>query len=417
MNEDCSYKYLGVLESDQVKQKEMKEKLRNEYKRRVRKVLQSKLNGRNMVQAINTWAVSSLRYSAPFIEWTREELRTMDRMTRKMMTMHKALHPRDSVCRLYLPRKEGGRGLIAVEDCIDLAKLGLERYISESDERLIFAARREIDTPSENEEDFKRRMKMERKAEWKEKALHGQHLRQTENIASKDSWIWLTNGNLKKETEGLLIAAQDQALRTNVIKAKIDKSRDDPKCRMCKEGDESVTHIISQCKKLAQTEYKIRHDNVAKAVHWELCKKNGLDHVDKWYDHEPESVMENEKCKILWDFTIQTDRMIGARRPDITIVNKETRECQLIDIACPGDNKVAEKEDEKIDKYRDLAREVSKLWNVKVAIIPLVIGALGTVPTMLESRIKEIGISIKTAQIQKTVLIGTARILRKVLEI
>ena len=161
---------------------------------------------------------------------------------------------------MYLPRKEGGRGLIAVEDCLDLAKLGLERYISESDERLIIAARREIDTPSENEEDFKRRMKMERKAVWKEKALHGQHLRQTENIASKDSWIWLTNGNLKKETEGLLIAAQDQALRTNVIKAKIDKSRDDPKCRMCKEGDESVTHIISQCKKLAQTEYKIRHD-------------------------------------------------------------------------------------------------------------------------------------------------------------
>ena len=89
----------------------------------------------------------------------------------------------------------------------------------------------------------------------------------------------------------------------------------------------------------------------------------------------------------------------------------------MIDIACPGDSKVAEKEDEKIDKYRDLARKVSKLWNVKVSIIPVVIGALGTVPTLLESRIKEIGISITTAQIQKTVLLGTARIVRKVLEI
>ena len=59
----------------------------------------------------------------------------MDRMKRKMLTMHKALHPRDSVCTLYLPRKTGGRGLIAVEDCIDLAKLGLERYVSQSDER------------------------------------------------------------------------------------------------------------------------------------------------------------------------------------------------------------------------------------------------------------------------------------------
>ena len=124
-------------------------------------------------------------------------------MIRKMMTMHKALHPRDSACRLYLPRKEGWRGLIAVEDCIDLAKLGLERYISQTDERLIIAARREIDTRSKNKDEFKRRMKMERKAEWKEKALHGQHLRQTENIAIGDSWIWLTNGNLKKEAEGL----------------------------------------------------------------------------------------------------------------------------------------------------------------------------------------------------------------------
>ena len=376
-----------------------------------------KLNGRNMVQAINTWAVSVLRYSAPFIEWTREELKTMDRMTRKMLTMHKALHHRDSVCRLYLPRKEGGRGLIAVEDCIDIAKLGLERYLSQSDERLIIAARREKVTSSESEEGFKLRMKMERKSEWKEKALYGQHLRQTENIASRDSWIWLTKGNLKKETECLLMAAQDQALRTNLIKAKIDKSHDDPKCRMCREGDESVTRIISQCKKLAEKEYKTRHDNVAKAVHWELCKKNGLEHAEKWYEHVPESVMENEKCKILWDFTIQTDRVIGAKRPDITILDKETSECQLIDIACPSDNKVAEKEDEKIDKYRDLAREVSNLWNVKVKIIPFVIGALGTVPTLLESRNKDIGISIKTAQIQKTVLLGTARILRKVLEI
>ena len=114
MNEGCSYKYLGDLESDQVKQKEVKEKLRNEYKRRVRKVLKSKLNGKNMVQAINTWAVSSLRYSAPFIEWTREALRTMDRMTRKMLTRHLALHLREGVCRLYLPRKEGGRGLIVL---------------------------------------------------------------------------------------------------------------------------------------------------------------------------------------------------------------------------------------------------------------------------------------------------------------
>ena len=127
--------------------------------------------------------------------------------------------------------------------------------------------------------------------------------------------------------------------------------------------------------------------------------------------------MENDKCKILWDFTIQTDHIIQARRPDIVLVNKQERTCQLIDVACPVDRKVVEKEEEKIEKYRDLAREVAKLWNVRVKIIPVVIGALGTIPNDLEERINEMGISLKTAQIQMSVLLGTARILRKVLEI
>ena len=137
----------------------------------------------------------------------------------------------------------------------------------------------------------------------------------------------------------------------------------------------------------------------------------------KWYKHEPDSVMENDKCKILWDFTIQTDHIIQARRPDIVLVNKQERTCQQIDVACPADRKVVEKEEEKIEKYRDLAREVAKLWNVRVKIIPVVIGALGTIPNDLEERINEMGISLKTAQIQMSVLLGTARILRKVLEI
>ena len=88
--------------------------------------------------------------------------------------------------------------------------------------------------------------------------------------------LWLKIGKMKKETEGLLIAAQDQALRTNVIKTRIDKSHEDSKCRMCKEADETVTHIICQCRKLAQKEYKRRHDKVARALHWELCKKKWL---------------------------------------------------------------------------------------------------------------------------------------------
>ena len=92
-----TYKYLGIFEADTINPVEMKEKKKEKYLRRTRKLLETKLCCRNLIQIINTWAVSVVRYSEPFVKWTREELKQMDQRTRKLMTMHKALHPRDDV--------------------------------------------------------------------------------------------------------------------------------------------------------------------------------------------------------------------------------------------------------------------------------------------------------------------------------
>ena len=158
-----------------------------------------------------------------------------------------------------------------------------------------------------------------------------------------------------------------------------------------------------------------------KLVHWKLARKCNFEAGDKWYEHEPESVLENEDYKILWDFSIQTDHVIEARRPDLVVVDKKERSCKIIDIAVPGDSRIEEKEKDKIkyqkEKYQDLGRELQKIWNVKVKIIPLVVGSLGAIPKQFGNRLKQIGIAVGTAQVQKTVLLGTARILRKVLEI
>ena len=126
LKEDDSYKYLGILQSNEIQRKDMKEKVGKEYKRRVRKMLETKLNGGNIIKAINTWAIPMLRYSASFLDWTISELQEMDRRTRKLMTMHNALHPSSNVDRLYIPRSEGGRGILSVEDTVNLAKLGLQ---------------------------------------------------------------------------------------------------------------------------------------------------------------------------------------------------------------------------------------------------------------------------------------------------
>ena len=83
IDEGDIYKYLGILEADDVKHKEMKEKMRTEYFRRVRKILKSKLNSSNMIQAINSRAVSLIKYGAGIIKWTVEELKEVDRKTKK----------------------------------------------------------------------------------------------------------------------------------------------------------------------------------------------------------------------------------------------------------------------------------------------------------------------------------------------
>ena len=128
-------------------------------------------------------------------------------------------------------------------------------------------------------------------------------------------------------------------------------------------------------------------------------------------------MLETSDVKILWDFNIQTDNEIQARRPDIVVVNKKDRKCYIIDVAVPGDVRIAEKETENIEKYDELKKEVERLWKVKAKVIPIVLGALGTVTRSLSNYIKEIGVKTQIKLIQKSVLLGTARVLRKVLEI
>ena len=92
-------------------------------------------------------------------------------------------------------------------------------------------------------------------------------------------------------------------------------------------------------------------------------------------------------------------------------VDKE-RSCKMIDFAVTGDSRIEEKEKDKIEKHQDLGRELQKTWNVKVKIIPLVVGSLGAIPKQFGNRLKQIGITAGTAQVQKTVLLGTTRILK-----
>ena len=125
---------------------------------------------------------------------------------------------------------------------------------------------------------------------------------------------------------------------------------------------------------------KATHNSVSKKVHWDICKKNGLQHSEKWYEHAPEGAVENEEIKVLWDTNIQCDNLIEPRRPDPVVIDKKEQKGIIIDIAVPPDVIVEEKEKEKVEKYQDLKKEIRKLWKLRNAgIVLVVIGALGSV--------------------------------------
>ena len=215
------------------------------------------------------------------------------------MTMHKALHPRDDVDRLYISRKEGGRRLASIEDSVDASIQRLEDYIQNHGGGLITAIRNDTDNTMDN------RMTITRKQKWAGKQLYGSFKRVMNNISHDKNWIWLRKGNFKRETESLLISAQNNAIRTNQIKARTDKTQQNSKCRLCGDRDETINHIISVCSKLAQKEYKVKHDWVGMGIHWEMCKQFQFDHTYKWYIHNPAPALEKNTHKLLWDFDIR----------------------------------------------------------------------------------------------------------------
>ena len=138
----------------------------------------------------------------------------------------------------------------------------LEDYI-EKYGGLITSIRNDTDNMMDN------RMTITRKQKWEEKQFYGR-FKQLINISHEKTWTWQRKGDFKRETESLLIAAQNNVVRTNHIKARIDKTQQYSKCRLCGDRDKTINHIISECSIFARKEYETRHDWVCKVILWDV---------------------------------------------------------------------------------------------------------------------------------------------------
>ena len=214
---------------------------------------------------------------------------------------------------------------------------------------------------------LKRRAKQEGlkkiKERWESKPLHGQYPKRSKqaDVDQEKTHQWLHGMGLKAETEGFIIAEQDQSLFTRNYQSKIVKNSTEPKCRFCDQYDETIDHLVSGCSILTPTEYKNKHNRVGQYLHWKVCKHYKTPHAEKWCEHKTPPVVEEENTTILWDFPINTDRTIQANRPDIVIKDYKSRTCLLIDMTIPTDRNISVKEFDKLSKYKDLQIEIARM--------------------------------------------------------
>ncbi|WP_229833152.1 RNA-directed DNA polymerase [Streptomyces narbonensis] len=434
MGEEEMYKYLGFLQSQQTDHHTMKQNLKTDYTSRLTKLLRTKLNGRNMIKAINTFAVPVLTYSFGVVKWTKRELKELQARTNRLLTKYHYHHPKAASERVTLPRSAGGRGLIDLHELHTNQTFKLKTYFEKKAQAsplhqlatrndkhftpLNLAKTLTTVPPTRTEVHKTKQNRLE------SKVLHGRYQKHLadEKVDRAASHAWLSYAGIYPETEGFMIAIQDETIATKNYKKYIlhDRNMTNDACRLCGKARENIQHITSACMRLAGTDYTHRHNQVGKIIHQKLARKYGLtqDRLP-YYKYEPKTVLENDSYRLYWDRTLLTDKTVHYNRPDITLIDKKNKLGFLIDIAVPNTHNLDYTIVKKRQKYADLGHEIKRSMKLKrVETVPLVISATGVIPKALHAGLKRIDLPKGTfLEMQKAVILNTCRITRKFLDL
>ena len=449
LNQDEMYKYLGVEELDGIRHDDMKEKIWKEAKAKLRKVLETELNSRNMLVALNECVLPIISYSFGAINWLEGELKELDVKVRKMLHMYRIIAIKTDVDRLYVPRASGGRGLISVWDSFKATMSRISHVMLNSDNAMLSnccildkkskfsiikrAAKFEADLQIVCQKDFEKKSILHQariKAElcrkrlldnrldaWKGKPQHGAYLRMLieSNADVKQSLDWLKRCHLSPHTEGYVCAAQEMAIFTKYHEKNILHTHLDDSCRVCRSQPETIFHLLSGCDVLAKREYFTRHNSVCKYVHYKILEAFSIPRGENWFVHSPRDVTNANGIEIIYDQVITTDRPVGANRPDIIVRDLRRKKVWILDISCPCDTNVEKKEEEKVSKYAGLKAELRRMWGADCIVIPVVIGGLGAVTSKCIDYLRLIPGEPDLHMCQKITLWGSERILKNVL--
>ena len=460
-DENDTYKFLGVEQAEGIKVKEVLVRVKAEMQNRLRTLLNAELYDKNLIRAINNEVMPVAAYVMNVCNLLKGELEELDQMIKRELRSNNMLGRQSSEERLYLKRKVGGRELKSLRVVYTETKIRVACYMAASESRWIKVAWKQEKSKEYNSlktaaeemiSEIGHALKLKDEGieldgvlqigNWRkswekirdvlkkgnemfliEKYKQKQFQSEAFSKQETECHMWL-ECNLDPRKTAAIVNLQEQMVETKSWKVSRGIADGGDMCRLCGSFRETIHHLLAGCQMLAGKEYLQRHNKalmvlaVAWAKKYEIIDENIVWYKEKW---EKGKVFENMKGKLVWDFEYKLRQSSSARRPDLTLEDKERKRIWICDMACPQENNIEAKVKEKLDKYQQLAFETrGNRVGYKVEIIPLVIGCLGGGIRKLWKNVQKV-IETETEakrivkEMQKTVLMDSKSIMRKIL--
>eukprot|EP00794_Sanderia_malayensis_P021443 gene21443-biopygen421 len=394
--EDC-YKYLGLQQLFRVNRSETGRQVLTKVNARVTELLKTDLNSANLTKALGCKIAGTMRYYIAAQVWTKGDMCTLDRQIRGLVDyLGKCLDGFGEQlwrCMYALETDRPGRrrqtvigkarhvlSQLGLADDYLVEKQGLQLRRDDPDRKV-----------SEYKAQIKRHFQAKAETELTGHVVHGRfyNLLKDERLERTLPHAWLVDGLLRPQTEGYIIAIQDGALLTKARRQVTTGRVATPRCRLCGEAPETISHIISSCSRHHHSAYKLRHDQALIPVLNALLQALGMGEriCGERADPRPEYVCD--RGSVLWDVMVQPDRK--AYRPDMLVYDQEAKVITVVELTVPHDTRLEIARAEKLSKYRALVADLHKAnadegWRYELAVI--VIGALGTMTVPMTADLK-----------------------------